>query len=131
LEHLEPQLRDPTRKRTFAERVLRSLFEIIRALAAHSSLRRIQGIFPAEYRELFQELLYHRSGSDAYLEAIVAALVRQERVLELIRLTVRVVRNLAIDELIIGGGFWDRGPRGDRLLDYVLRQPSVALTGVI
>src|SRR5207237_8276021 len=43
-------------------------------------------------------------------------------------LTVRVVRNLAIDELIIAGDFWDRGPRGDRVLDYVQRQPNVSIT---
>src|SRR5438445_9240659 len=33
LERLEPELRDPVRKRAFSERVLRNLFEIIRTLA--------------------------------------------------------------------------------------------------
>ncbi len=128
LERLDPELRDPVWKRTFSERVLRNLFELIRVLAGQSSLRRVLHVFPAEYRELFQELLYERGDSHPYSEAILAALVRQERILELIRLTVRVVRNLAIDELIIAGDFWDRGPRGDRVLDYVQHQPNVTIT---
>ena len=51
--------------------------------------------------------------------AIVDALVRHDRASASIRLTVRVVRNLPIDELIIGGDCWDRGPRGDRVVDYL------------
>jgi fructose-1,6-bisphosphatase-3 len=42
------------------------------------------------------------------------------------RLTVRVVRNLAVDELVIGGDLWDRGPRGDRVVDVLIRQPRLA-----
>jgi fructose-1,6-bisphosphatase-3 len=128
LERLGPELRDPDRKRTFAESTLRNLFELVRVLAGQFSLRRVLAVFPGEYRELFQELLYERGKGHAYSDAILAALVCQERVGELIRLTVRVVRNLAIDELIIAGDFWDRGPRGDRVLDYVQRQPNVSIT---
>ena len=38
----------------------------------------------------------------------------------------RLVRNLAIYELIIGGDCWDRGPRGDRVMDYLRQQPNVS-----
>jgi fructose-1,6-bisphosphatase-3 len=44
-------------------------------------------------------------------------------------MTGRVIRNLAIDELVIAGDCWDRGPRGDRVVDYLMQQPNVALTG--
>lgn len=128
LEYLEPELRDAGRKRAFAERTLRNLFTIIRTLAGQSTLRRVLRVFPAEYGALFQEFLTERDGNHPYSEALLAALVSQEHVLELIRLTVRVVRNLAIDELIIAGDFWDRGPRGDRVFDYVQRQPNVTIT---
>jgi fructose-1,6-bisphosphatase-3 len=47
-------------------------------------------------------------------------------VLNLVHLTARLVRNLAIYELIIGGDCWDRGPRGDRVMDYLRRQPNVS-----
>jgi fructose-bisphosphate aldolase class II len=35
---------------------------------------------------------------------------------------------LTIDELVIAGDCWDRGPRGDRVVDYLMQQPNVALT---
>jgi fructose-1,6-bisphosphatase-3 len=37
-----------------------------------------------------------------------------------------MIRNLAIDELVIGGDCWDRGPRGDRVVEYLSRQPRVS-----
>ena len=77
--------------------------------------------FPTEYRDLFWELLHEPAGEHgpAYHDALIDALVRHDRALEVIRLTVRVVRNLAIDELVIAGDCWDRGPRGDRVVDYL------------
>jgi fructose-1,6-bisphosphatase III len=48
--------------------------------------------------------------------------------LHLIHLTGRAIRNLTIDELVMAGDCWDRGPRGDRVVDYLMQQPNVALT---
>ena len=62
----------------------------------------------------------------AYIEAIVDQLVRRGRVLHLIHLIGRVIRNLAIDELIIAGDCWDRGPRGDHVVEYLMQQPNVS-----
>ena len=39
----------------------------------------------------------------------------------------RLVRNLVIYELVMGGDFWDRGPRGDRVMDYLRKQPNVSI----
>jgi len=60
------------------------------------------------------------------VEAIVDELQRRGRVLHLVHLIGRLVRNLAIYELIIGGDCWDRGPRGDRVVDYLRQQPNVS-----
>jgi fructose-1,6-bisphosphatase-3 len=130
LERIEPTLTDETQRLAFAKRTLRNLFEIIRTLARNFSLQRALRVFPAEYRDLLQELLFERAAAwdPQYTDAMVDALVRQQRVGKLIRLTVHMVRNLAIDELIIAGDFWDRGPRGDRVMEYVTRQPNVAIT---
>jgi fructose-1,6-bisphosphatase III len=85
-------------------------------------------LFPAEYRELFGEILHEPSTEreSAYVGAIVDTLVRRKRVFHLIHLTSRLIRNLAIDELIIAGDCWDRGPRGDRVVDYLMQQPNVS-----
>jgi len=129
LERIEPTLADPGERRAFAQRTLRLLFEIIRVLACRYSLRRVTAVFPAAYRELLRELLYGPAGDrgSEYSEAIVDSLVRQGRDLQFIRLLVRVVRNLAIDELIVAGDCLDRGPRGDRVIDYLRQQPNVSM----
>jgi fructose-1,6-bisphosphatase-3 len=130
LERIEPVLPDPAQRRAFCQRVLSNLFETIQALARRSSLARVRQVCPAEYHSLFLEVVGKRPsewGSD-YLKALVDALLEQGRVFPLIRQTVRMVRNLAIDELIIAGDCWDRGPRGDRVVNYLLRQPDVSFT---
>lgn len=125
---LEQTMRDPHEQREFASRMLSHLFDVVRVLAARRSLKHATRIFPLEYRELFTEILHEPSTERerAYITAIVDRLVRHGRALHLIHLTGRVIRNLAIDELIIAGDCWDRGPRGDRVVEYLMRQPNVA-----
>jgi fructose-1,6-bisphosphatase III len=128
VEGLERTLRSADARKTYAMRTLHDLFEVVRVLAARRSLKHSVRVFPVEYRELFAEILHEPSTErdQAYVEAIIDALVRSSRVLHLIHLTGRVIRNLAIDELIIAGDCWDRGPRGDRVMDYLMQQPKVS-----
>ncbi|MGB7324465.1 MAG: fructose-bisphosphatase class III, partial [Rubripirellula sp.] len=114
--------------REFATTTLRNLFELVRVLAAGYSLKRAIGIFPVEYRELFSEMLHEPTTSrrQEFISAIVNELANRDRVWNLIHVTGRLVRNLAIYELIIGGDCWDRGPRGDRVVDYLRQQPNVS-----
>jgi fructose-1,6-bisphosphatase-3 len=129
VERLEATLTDPAELREFAVTTLRNQFELVRALAARYSLKRGMEVFPAEYRELLTEMLHEPTTERCkdFLEAIVDELIRRGRVLHLIHVVGRLVRNLAIYELIIGGDCWDRGPRGDRVVDYLRQQPNVAL----
>ena len=128
VERLEVSLKDPQDLRTFAQRVLRDLFEVVRTLASRYSLRHAQRVFPKEYSALLTEILHEPAsehGSE-YTAAIIDELVKRGQVLHLIHLTVRVIRNLAINELILAGDCWDRGSRGDKVVDYLLHQPNVA-----
>ncbi len=130
LEQLQPSLRDADKRRDYCRRTLALLFEIVRTLARRYPLHRAMRVVPAEYRDFFMELMHEplSTHGPAYYEALIDALVRHERALQVIRRTVRVVRNLAIDELIIGGDCWDRGHRGDRVVDYLMRQPNLSFT---
>jgi fructose-1,6-bisphosphatase-3 len=122
LDRIAPTVSEPDRRRDFCRRTLRNLFELLRTLARRYSRRRVESVFPAEYAGLFAELLARPAvdwGSD-YVDALVDSVVEQDRGFELIRRTVRVVRNLTIDELILAGDCWDRGPRGDRVVDYLM-----------
>lgn len=125
---LEKTLTEPQRQKKYAMRMLRDLFEIVRVLASRRSHKHATRVFPQEYRELLMEILLEPSidRQTDYTEAIVDELVRRGRVLHLIHLTGRAIRNLAIDELIIAGDCWDRGPRGDLVVDYLMQQPNVS-----
>ena len=128
VERLEQTLRDPQDQKAYAMRTLRDLFDVVRVLAARRTIEEATCLLPTEYRELLAEILHAPSPEreQDYIEAIVDELVRRGRVLHLIHLTGRVIRNLAIDELIIAGDCWDRGPRGDRVVDYLMQQPNVS-----
>lgn len=128
LDALAPALRDPAARLAYGRRVLRDLFELIRVLARRDSLRRASAVFPPEYRDLFLELLHAPwlERGPEYFDAIIDALAHHESAPRLIRLTVRVLRNLAVDELVLAGDCWDRGPRGDRVVDVLMKLPEVA-----
>ena len=128
VERLEQTLRNPQDQKAYAMRTLRDLFDVVRVLAARRTTDQATCLLPAEFRQLLVEILHAPSTEreQDYIEAIVDELVRRRRVLHLIHLTGRVVRNLAIDELIIAGDCWDRGPRGDRVVDYLMQQPNVS-----
>ena len=128
IEHLEATLTDRDARMAYARRMLTPLFEIVRVLASRRSLKRTSEVFPADYRELFSEILHapstERGGE--FVEAIVSTLAQRHRALHFVHLTCRVIRNLAVDELVIAGDCWDRGPRGDRVVEYLMQQPDVA-----
>lgn len=128
VQRLEAQPRTDEETRDFVLTTLRNLFELVRILAARYSLKRATEVLPAEYRELMLEILHEPTterGSE-FVGAIVDELIRRGRIWHLIHVTVRLVRNLAIYELIIGGDCWDRGPRGDKVVDYLRQQPNVS-----
>jgi fructose-1,6-bisphosphatase III len=127
LERLGPKLDDPDEQRRFCRHALKNLFEIVRILARRSTLVRAARVFPPEFRDLYLEALNESAHErDVYYQAVIDSLVEHGRALHLVHLTVRVLRNLAIDELVIGGDCWDRGHRGDRVVDYLRVQPNVS-----
>lgn len=113
--------------KAYAQRMLGSQLELLRFLVSNFSLRLATEVFPAEYRELLLELMHAPSTErgPAFVNAMLDELVRRGRALHLIHLLGRLIRNLAVDELIIAGDLWDRGPRGDRVMDYLRFQPNV------
>ena len=128
VERLEQTLTSDEDVQAFAVRTIRHLFELVRVLVARYSLKRAMEVFPIEYRELLVEML-HEPTTDRnpqFVESIVEQMRRGGRALHLIHIIGRLVRNLAVYELIIGGDCWDRGPRGDRVVDYLRQQPNVS-----
>ena len=114
--------------RIFARRTLSHQFELVRVLASRYSRKRAMQVFPREYADLFAEVLHEptEARDKEFVAAIVDVLLKQGRALHLVHITGRLIRNLAIYELIIGGDCWDRGPRGDKVVDYLRDQPTVS-----
>ncbi len=125
---LEQTLTDTAALREFARRTLRHQFELVRVLAARYSLKRVRQVVPREYADLFTELLYGPSAErgQEFVEAIVEELLLRGRTLHFVHITGRLIRNLAIYELIIAGDCWIAGRGGDRVVDYLRQQPHVS-----
>lgn len=121
------RLTDPDDIRNYAAKMLGPQLELLRYLVSNFSLRLATDVFPVEYRELLLEMMHAPSieRGPEFIGAMLDELVRRGRALHLIHLLGRLIRNLAVDELIIAGDLWDRGPRGDRVMDYLRLQPNV------
>nr|MDQ2730785.1 fructose-1,6-bisphosphatase [Armatimonadota bacterium] len=111
-------------------RTLRLQFELIRQLGASYRSGCVASLFPADMRELFQELLDEpcTGRTVPYVDTIVAALARDGLDTVAIRDASHVVRNLSVAELFVAGDMGDRGPRVDHVISYLEEQPHVAIT---
>lgn len=130
LAHLQGTLKAPAERALFFKKTLLLQLELLRALAGRYPLSRLEAVLPEAYRSVLMELLFASAvGRDpAYIDAILDAIVSLEKDQELLRLVSRAVRNISVDELIVAGDLGDRGPRIDKVIDYLMRQPKVAIT---
>ena len=129
MDAMRGQLADKADRRAWAKRTLRLQFEVVRKLA--SSLRRasVTDLVPPVYLELFAELRNEATNARGaqYVDAMVDALADHGRDLDAVRAASRFVRNLSASEIIVAGDLGDRGPRIDRVIDYLMRQPNVSI----
>jgi fructose-1,6-bisphosphatase-3 len=130
VERLAPALEDTAERRRWLVDALSDVLEVLRAVAQRATVHRVQRALPESYGLLLQELLFDSAPErgDDYLGAVVGALMPGGRAELLIRLAARLARDLVVDELVVAGDCWDRGPRGDRVVDYLLHQPNVHFT---
>ncbi len=120
----------PEQRTDYVFRSLNDLLAMLRILSGRTSLKRVEDVLPKEYASILREML-HESFSErgpAYVRAIVEPLLQQQREANFVRVVVRVVRNLAVSEIIVAGDCVDRGPRGDRVIEYLRQQPHVSFT---
>lgn len=130
IEHMRPSLEETERRRERVKTTLRRQFRVCRALLSSRRLSDVRKLFPAERREIFEELLFEpctRDGS-AYVDEMINTLLAHDRDFSTVRAASRLVRNLSIAEIVVAGDLGDRGPRLDRVIGYLLQQPSVSYT---
>ncbi len=98
--------------------------ELLRHLAARHALADVDAIVPRGWSTVFRELLLGRA---TYIDALAARFVAHDRDVELLRHLAHAVRNLLVDEVIVAGDLGDRGPRLDKVIDFLTRQPNVSI----
>jgi fructose-1,6-bisphosphatase-3 len=117
-------------RRALVLRALEDVLTVIRTLAAGTSIQRVEALFPADYAQILREMLHESFSArgPAYIAAIAEPLIEQGKETDFIRLVCRVARNLVVSELVVAGDCLDRGPRGDRVIEYLRNLPNVAFT---
>jgi fructose-1,6-bisphosphatase-3 len=120
----------PTTPRTTALAFAERGIAIIRALARHYTIEHVEAIVPDPFDPMFRELIFAPELERApdWIARIVTPFLRHGRELELVRMIARVIRNLAVGELVVAGDLGDRGPRIDKVIELLEQQPSVAIT---
>ena len=116
-------------RRAFLLTTLSREVEVIRELTRSSTLRHAEKVFPPAFSGLFHELVGARGmeARPAFLEALVSPFFREGRDVDLLRAAAHVVRNLSIAEIVVAGDLADRGPRADRVIELLTRQPKVTI----
>jgi fructose-1,6-bisphosphatase-3 len=111
------------RRGEWVQETLMQQFEVVRALRTRYRRDVFEQAVPDELRELFLEL----AGGlrPAYIKEMIAGLARQDRDWGAVRAAARLIRNLSIAELLVAGDLGDRGPRIDKVIDILMRQPRV------
>lgn len=102
---------------------------LLRTLAHRYTLKYVERIIPDPFDALFRELLFARelARTPGFVDALIEPFLEHDRAAELIRIIARVVRNLAVGELVVAGDLGDRGPRIDKVVELLMQQPDVAI----
>lgn len=129
LRNLPELAEDPAIRSRWVRTTIRRLFEIIRRLSGAYPREEIRARIPAEYRDLFRELLVEPfSGRDeSFVDEMLGLLTAHQEDMDAVHSACRLVRNLAVAEIIVAGDLGDRGPRIDRVIDFLRQQPKVML----
>jgi fructose-1,6-bisphosphatase-3 len=112
-------------RRDWVFRTLSLQFEIVRHL--RNTYRRVhfEELLPSWYRELFIE--FGSMQRPEYIMEMLDELSRHDRDWGAVRAAARLIRNLTCEELLVAGDLGDRGPRMDRVIEILIRQPKCNL----
>lgn len=108
---------------------LQRQFELIRRLVRTSRRKTVRYMVPKEYRELFDVLLNFPAGgySEVMLTGQIRELSARKQDFGAIHAASRFIRGLAVEELIVAGDLGDRGPRLDRVIEYLQHQANASV----
>jgi fructose-1,6-bisphosphatase-3 len=120
----------PQRRRELLHWVTSNAVIALRELARHYSIKYVERIVPDPFDAMFRELLFadELARHPAFVDRLLAPFLRTERDGDLVQMIARVIRNLAVGELVVAGDLGDRGPRLDKVIEVIAEQPNLAIT---
>jgi fructose-1,6-bisphosphatase-3 len=121
---------DVDARRALLAKLVADATPVMRALARRYTLKHVERIIPDPFDPVFREILFHAELGRApeFVAQLVEPFLRHDRDLELVRMIARVIRNLAVGELVVAGDLGDRGPSIVKVIDVLMQQPNVAIT---
>jgi len=125
----EELLKDPVLRHDWVKCTLEHQFTVIRALIRTRRRKDVKALAPKEQREFFEAMLNYPAGGhdQAMIDVQLRELIAMDLDSDMIRSASRFIRNLSVEELIVAGDLGDRGPRIDKVIDYLMHQPNVSL----
>jgi len=105
------------------------LIELSRVISAKYSRSKVRKAMPEAYRFILDELLHAQpeEGSSQYIYQgkIIETVIRLKNGDDMIFALSELIKQLSVDHLHIVGDIFDRGPRPDTILDYLMNHHSV------
>ena len=113
---------------SFFELALSRLVRLVRVISKNRSIARIHEVADPAVRDFLLELACGPSTQTQpeFHKALISGVVAHGRGARLAHQVINLIRGLAVEELIIGGDCWDRGPRGDKVVDHLMHQPRLS-----
>jgi fructose-1,6-bisphosphatase-3 len=108
---------------------VRHQLRLLRALAGSYPVHRVVSTFPAAYRDVLLELMVGPllGRDDHWVDTVLNGVLEEDRGPDFLRLLSRTLRNLTVEEILVAGDLGDRGPRIDKVISYLMRQPEVSI----
>lgn len=109
-------------------RMLEDLIGVLRFASAKYTRSKVRKSLPETYRYVIEELLYadyslpHKKD---YAEQIMLQLIEMHKLEDFIEQLSYTIQNLVIDHVHIVGDVFDRGSDADKVMDRIMKLPSV------
>lgn len=113
-------------------RTLIHLFRLARLMSSKYTRKEVRRAIPDAYAFILDELLHSQEDEDQnqhfYHARIVDTLLELDAQREFISALSYLIKTLAVDRLHVLGDIFDRGGAPDKILDMLMRHPSVDFT---
>lgn len=114
---------------TWYRTALSQLIELARYLSDAYTRSKVRKAMPVAYAYIIDELLHASPGEPtsraAYHERIVDSIIETGSVCDFIKSLAALIKRLAVDHVHVVGDVYDRGARGDAILDHLMGYHSL------